>query len=67
MRCARIQLLTWRQALLCSCAPAAAAHRLGEPLQKPSRLVAPSLVALGPGVWHLAKDKPWGRTVVRGR
>ncbi|KAI3431407.1 hypothetical protein D9Q98_004460 [Chlorella vulgaris] len=37
-----------------------AEDKLGQRLPKPYRLVPPSLIALGPGVWHMAKDKEWG-------
>lgn len=41
--------------------------RWGEHLTRTYKLQAPSLVPLGPGVWHLAKDAVWGKTWVNGR
>lgn len=42
-------------------------RRWGEHLTTPYKLQAPSLVPLGPGVWHLAKDAAWGKMWVDGR
>lgn len=43
------------------------ACRFGEHLRRPYSLVPPSLVMLGTGVWHLAKDAAWGKVRLDGR